>query len=92
MRHGSTTVRFEDYQPVLEQVRAFGLTEWHVILLADRGFVHEQLLHSQRKQQWHFRLRLTGDILVQLSDQQVSAVRDVCPPAGHRQFFHQVAL
>src|SRR6266480_8036372 len=45
IRHRSTKVGFEDYQPVLEQVRSIGLTAWHVILLADRGFVHEQLLH-----------------------------------------------
>src|SRR6266566_3934911 len=92
MHHRSTKVGFEDYQPVLEQVRSFGLEDANVILLADRGFVHEQLLHYVRKQQWHVRLRLTGNTLIHLSDQQVCAVRDLCPAAGQRRFFHEVAL
>ncbi len=92
IRHRSTKVGFEDYQPVLEQVRSIGLTAWHVILLADRGFVHEQLLHYLRKHQWHFRLRLMGNTLIRLSDQSVSAVRDLRPPAGEKRFFHQVSI
>jgi hypothetical protein len=92
VRRRSATVSFEDYQPVPEQVYSIGLTGWHVILPADRGFVYEKLLHYIRKQQWHFRLRLTGDTRVHLSGQRVSAVRDLCPPVGVMQFFHQVAL
>src|SRR5260221_4619520 len=59
--HKCTKVAFEDYQPVLEQVRSIGLEDAHLILLADRGFVHEQLLHYVRKQQWHLRLRLMSN-------------------------------
>src|SRR6266852_392046 len=92
MRHRSTKVGFEDYQPVLEQVHSIGLTAWPVILLADRGFVHEQLLHYLHQHQWHFRLRLTSNTLVHLPDQPVSAVRDLCPPAGEKRFFHQVSI
>jgi len=80
MQHRSAKVAFEDYQPVLEQVRSIGLPEGHVILLADRGFVHEQLLHYIHKQQWHVRLRLMSNTLIHLPDQPVSAVRDLCPP------------
>jgi hypothetical protein len=54
--------------------------------------VHEQLLHYLRKQQWHFRLRLMGNTLIHLSAQPVSAVRDLCPPAGEKRFFHEVTL
>ncbi len=92
MQHKSTKVAFEDYQPVLEQVCAMKPSGAVITLLADRGFVHEQLLHYLRKQQWHFRLRLMGNTLVHLPDQPVSAVRDLCPSAGDSRFFHQVAL
>jgi hypothetical protein len=51
-----------------------------ITLLADRGFVHEQLLHYLRTQQWHFRLRLTSKTLVHLEAGSVSAVKDLCPP------------
>ena len=37
-------------------------------------------------------LRLPANTLVHLSDQPVSAVRDLCPPAGERRFFQQVSI
>jgi len=77
---------------VLEQVRSIGLQDVQVVLLADRGFVHEQLLHYLRAQHWHFRLRLMSNTLVHLPDQPVSAVRELCPPAGESRFFQQAAL
>jgi hypothetical protein len=92
MQHRSTKVGFEDYEPVLEQVRAMKPSGAEITLLADRGFVHEQLLHYLRKQQWHFRLRLMGNTLIHLPAQPVSAVRDLCPPAGEKRFFQEVAL
>ena len=92
MQHRSTKVGFEDYQPVLEQVHVMKPSGAVITLLADRGFVHEQLLHYLRKQQWHFRLRLMGNTLIHLSAQPVSAVKDLCPPAGEKRFFHEVAL
>jgi hypothetical protein len=60
-------------------------------MLADRGFVHEQLIHYLRKQQWHFRLRLPDDTLVHLEAGPASPVRDLCPPAGESRFIQQVA-
>lgn len=92
MHHRSTTVAFEDYQPVLEQVRSIVPPGLVITLLADRGFVHERLLHSLHKQQWHFRLRLTSNTLVHLPDQPVSAVKDLCPPAGEKRFFQNVSI
>jgi hypothetical protein len=67
MRHRRTQVRFEACQPVLNQVHALVPPALVIPLLADRGFVHQQLLHALRKLQWHFRLRLPGDTLVQAS-------------------------
>jgi len=92
MRHRSTQVSFEAYQPVLNQVCAIMPAGQVITLLADRGFVHEQLLHYLRKQQWHFRLRLPADTLVHLSAQHVSAVRDLCPPSGRNRFFHGISI
>ncbi len=91
-RHRSTQVSFEAYQPVLNQVRAIMPPDMVITLLADRGFVHEQLIHYLRKQQWHFRLRLPGDTLVHLEAGPASPVRDLCPPAGESRFIPQVAL
>jgi hypothetical protein len=92
IRHKSTKVGFEDYQPVLEQVCSIVPLGLVITLLADRGFVHEQLLHYLHEQQWHFRLRLMSNTLVHLPNQTVSAVGDLCPPEGSIRFLHQVAL
>jgi hypothetical protein len=35
---------------------------------------------------------VTGNTLVHLSAQHVTAIRELCPPPGHQRFFHQVAL
>jgi hypothetical protein len=45
LRHRSTQVSFEAYQPVLDQVRVIVPPGLVITLLADRGFVHEQLFH-----------------------------------------------
>ena len=83
---------FEVYQPVLDQLGAI-LPEGHrITLLADRGFVHERLIQYLRQQQWHFRLRLKGSTLVHLPGQPISAVRELCPPAGESRFIEHVAL
>ncbi len=92
MRHRSTQVGFEAYHPVLNQVHAIMPAGQVITLLADRGFVHEQLLHYLHTQQWHFRLRLPADTLTYLSAQHVSAVRDLCPPAGEQRFYQQVSI
>src|SRR5258708_3587927 len=92
MHHRSTQVSFEAYQPVLKQVHALLPANQLVTLLADRGFVHERLLHILQKLGWQFRLRLPGDTLVHLGAHHMAAVKDLCPPAGHTQFFQQVAI
>jgi hypothetical protein len=92
MRHRSTQVSFQAYQPVLDQVHTIVPPGLVITLLADRGFVHEHLLHYLHTQQWHFRLRLPSDTLVHLEAQPVTAIRDLCPPAGESRFFHEVSI
>ena len=92
LRHRSTQVGFEAYQPVLDQVRAIVPAGQMITLLADRGFVHERLLHYLKQHQWHFRLRLPANTLIHLGAQPVSAIRDLCPPAGQDRFFQEVSI
>ncbi len=73
-------------------MRAIVSSSREITLLADRGFVHEHLLRYLHKQQWHFRLRLRGNTLVHLEAGTASAVKDLCPPAGERRFFHEVSI
>lgn len=92
MRHRSTQVSFDAYQPVLNQVCAIMPAGQVITLLADRGFVHERLFHYLQTHQWHLRLRLPADTLVHLPTQPVSAIRDLCPPPGEQRFFHEVSI
>ena len=77
---------------MLDQVRAIVLPGLVITRLSDRGFVHEHLFHYLQQQQWHFRVRLPGDTLVHLETQPVTAIRDLCPPAGEQRFFQQVSI
>src|SRR6266704_235287 len=92
LRHRSTQVSFEAYQPVLNQVRAIVPPGLPITLLADRGFVHKQLVTYCQRSGWHFRVRLPGDTLVHREALSVSAVKDLCPPAGQERFFQHVAF
>jgi hypothetical protein len=92
LRHASATVGFADYQPVLDQASRclpLGLTG---VWLADRGFVHAELLQWLQQAHWHYRIRLTGDTLIHCPDRRVVAVARLCPPSGEAHFYHGIRL
>jgi len=92
LRRTSAMVSFDAYRPVLDQVRAIVPSGVIITVLADRGFLHEQLITYTRQHGWHFRLRMTSDTLVQCAHQATKAVSQLRPPLGHAHFYHQVAL
>ena len=92
IRQASTKVSFEDYQPVLEQVRTLLPAHLIVTLLADRGFVHAQLVRYTREHKWHFRLRLTGNTQVHQEGHPTCPVKQLCPAAGELRCVHNVRL
>lgn len=59
LRHPSASVSFEQYRTVLAQTRSRLPDGVTVILLADRGFVHTQLMDwLTHEWGWHYRIRL----------------------------------
>jgi hypothetical protein len=82
VRHMSMQVGFEDYQPVLNQVRAMVPPGMVITLLADRSFLHERLIQYARLHHWHFRLRLTGNTLIHRPQHETCVVKYLCPPVG----------
>ncbi len=92
LRRTSAMVSFDAYRPVLDQVRALVASGVIITVLADRGFLHEQLITYARQHGWHYRLRLTSDTLVQAPGQATKAVSQLHPPLGHAHFYHHVAL
>ena len=77
---------------MLDQVHALIPAGMVVTLLADRGFVQEELSQYTHQHHWHVRLRLTGNTLVHLPQQKPCRVRELYPPAGHACFFHNVTI
>lgn len=59
MAHSSSAVSFDDYQAVLQQAVGCMPEGVEVVLLADRGFAHIELLRSlTQRWGWHYRIRL----------------------------------
>jgi hypothetical protein len=61
-----------------------------IILLADRGFVHAELVKFARAHQWGYRLRAKSNTQVRLSDGRVVNMAEICPPRGHAHCYWNV--
>jgi hypothetical protein len=68
MEHGSATVGFEQYLPVLEAAKALLPAGSHSTLLADRGFEHGELMRWLTRQGWDWAIRVKSDLLVTLGN------------------------
>jgi hypothetical protein len=80
LEHGSATVGFEHYKPVLEQVRALLPPEVQVTLLADRGFEHGELMRWLNNQLWDWAIRVKSDLLVTTPNGRTQPVERYFPP------------
>jgi hypothetical protein len=92
LRRTSAMVSFEAYRPVLDQVAALVPGGVIITLLADRGFLHEQLITYARQHHWHYRLRMTSDTLVHCRGQATKAVDQLRAPLGHAHFYQHIRL
>ncbi len=84
LEHGSATVGFEHYKPVLECAQTVLPQEVQVTLLADRGFEHRELMRWLNKQQWGWAIRVKSDLLVTTPNGRTQAVERYFPPPGGR--------
>lgn len=90
LEHGSATVGFEDYCPVLETTLRLLPPECQVTLLADRGFEHGALIRWLREHQWSWSIRAKSDLNITLSNGQTAAVAALLPPLGEAYLFREV--
>jgi hypothetical protein len=81
LEHGSATVGFEHYRPVLEQVLTLLPPQSEVTLLADRGFEHGELIRWLQQNQWSWAIRAKSDLLVTLPTGTTKRVEQLIPPA-----------
>jgi hypothetical protein len=62
MRHESASVAFADYREMVQQAQARLSESVKVILLADRGFIHTELMRMLTTELgWHYRIRIKSN-------------------------------
>jgi hypothetical protein len=92
LEHGSATVGFEQYQPVLEAAKRVLPTGVQVTLLADRGFAHGALIRWLRQQQWNWAIRVKCDLNVTLANGRTQSVDQLFPTAHQAYLFENVRV
>ncbi len=92
MQHNSTSVSYQDYKILLKQALLILPKGRPVVLLADRGFVHAQLVKFCRKNKWGYRLRAKSSTKIRLPDRSVVNFAKLCPPKGHAHFYQKVHI
>jgi hypothetical protein len=92
VKHNSTSVSYRDYKVLLYQALLILPAGYQIVLLADRGFVHAELVKFARRHHWGYRLRAKSNNLVRLSNRQVVNMAQLCPPKGHAHFYQGVDI
>jgi len=89
---GSASVAYADYKSLLEQTASLLPPEAQVLFLADRGFVHLDLLRLVRDLNWRFRIRLKQSSSVYRASGAKTKVRRLMPPKGEAHFVYKIWL
>ncbi len=94
LEHGSASLAFEKYEPLLDRAKGYLQGFENVMLLADRGFANQQLIQWLRKNTWHWCLRLPCDTLIYGVRRRGFGyeVRELYPPKRQACFYRNVQV
>ncbi|WP_293072346.1 MULTISPECIES: transposase [unclassified Moorena] len=92
LEHGSATVAFKEYQPLLRQARWILRQHTDVMLLADRGFANHALMKWLQRSNWHYCLRLPCDVHLHGPRRYPIELSYLWPPKGEAVFYRHVGL
>jgi hypothetical protein len=92
IEHGSATVAFADYVPVLEAALAVIAKNCSITLLADRGFEHGELIRWLQAHQWSWAIRAKSDLKITLPCGQTTSVANLLPASEQAYLFHHVSI
>jgi Transposase DDE domain len=92
LEHGSATVGYDDYCPVLETTLQLLPPGCQVTLLADRGFEHGAFIRWLRAHHWSWAIRAKSDLNITCSNNQTTAVANLLPPEGEAYLFQDVTV
>ena len=80
IEHGSSTVGFEQYRPVLEAAKSLLPPGCQPTLLADRGFEHGELMRWLGQQQWSWAIRAKSSLQITTANGKQQSLRELFPP------------
>ena len=93
LKHGSSSVAYATYQDMLTQAKQCLPDDTKVILLADRGFIHTDLMRQLTLDlEWHYRIRLKKDCWIWRSGKGLCQLCDFHFNPGEALAFHNVRL
>ncbi|GAB4440352.1 MAG: IS4 family transposase [Cyanobacteria bacterium J069] len=92
LEHGSASVGFEDYRPVLEATLRLLPAGCRVMLLADRGFEHATFIRWLEHHQWSWMIRAKSSLNVTLSPEATVPVERLFAPQGEAYLVPEVTI
>lgn len=95
IEHGSSSVAFAEYQPLLAQAKELlplaGVMK--IVFLADRGFADTKLMRYLSKElHWHWRIRVKSSFTIHRKGHAVCQIARCAPQAGQAFFWHFVRV
>lgn len=92
MEHPSATVAYSDYRELLETAQTLLPLNCQVCLLADRGFVHGELIRWLTQQSWHWAIRAKCDLKVMRANGLSCKVAELIAPKEEAYLFHRITI
>jgi hypothetical protein len=93
IEHGSSTVSFESYRPMLEKAAKLLPLGSQVVFLADRGFADTNLMaYLSQTVGWHWRIRIKSSFLVYRRNQRRCKISSIRLKRGQARFWHNVYI
>jgi hypothetical protein len=92
IEHGSATVGFEQYLPVLAAAKSRLPAGSQPTLLADRGFEHGELMRWLTKQQWNWGIRVKSNLQITFSNGKTQSLSELFPPKDQAYLFPEVKV
>lgn len=93
LHHKSASISFSDYQAVVQQAAGCMPEGVKVVLLADRGFVHTELMSALSSQWgWSYRIRLKKNTWIWRAGKGWCQLKDFHFKRGEALCFHNIGL
>jgi hypothetical protein len=92
IKHGSSTVGFDQYLPVLEAAKARLPISSQPTLLADRGFEHGELMRWLTTQQWNWGIRVKSNLQIVFASGKTQSLKELFPPKDQVYLFPSVKV